>query len=226
VSDNDFHEVDCSSPSALPEAEQAILHDTIVKSLTKLGFRDGIYHCEARVGDSTVEWRLSESGTQELVPRLKPRTRLPSSFLIEVNPRTPGLNASDIIETTWGVDYFSVLLAIRVRDSERVRALAQPYRGGAQYFANMIWVTAYFDSSKKGIWETGDMTEELVQRRPDLAKHISKHLTYLRKGDTVPHPSTGVNTFIAYLNVFSRTSRAHVLEITAEVRKELKMEWS
>ncbi|TVY40498.1 Fumipyrrole biosynthesis protein C [Lachnellula occidentalis] len=226
VSDNDFHEVDCCSPSALPATEQAILHDTIVASLTNLGFRHGLYHCEARVGDSTVEWRRLPSGAQELVPRSQPSARSPSSFLIEVNPRPPGINSSDIIETTWGVDYFSVLLAIRVRDAERVHALAQPYRDGAQYFANMIFVSAHFDGAKKGVWETGDMTEELIRRRPDLGRCISKHITYLRKGDRVPHPSTGVNTFVGYLNVFSRTSRAHVLEITAEVRRELRMEWS
>jgi hypothetical protein len=154
--------------------------------------------------------------------------RPPTSFLIEVNPRPPGINSSDIIETTWGVDYFSVLLAIRVRDSERVRALAQSYRNGPQYFADMIFVSAHFDESKKGVFESGEVTEELVQRRPDLAKHISKHLTYFRKGDVAPHPSTGVNTFVAYLNLFSRESRSHVLDIAAEVRKELnlKIEWS
>jgi hypothetical protein len=90
----------------------------------------------------------------------------------------------------------------------------------------MIFISAVFDKSKKGVWESGEVTEELVQRRPDLARHISKHLTFMRKGDSMPHPSTGVNTFVAYLNVFSRTSRAHVLDIAAAVRKELRIEYS
>ncbi|CRG87736.1 hypothetical protein PISL3812_04756 [Talaromyces islandicus] len=221
-----FHERDCCSPTELPKIEQEVLYDSITKTLTKLGFRNGLYHCEARVADSTVEWRRTESGAQELVPRSAHSSRSPSSFLIEINPRPPGCNSSDIIETTWGVDYWSVLLAIRLRDSERVHAFSQPYRKGAQYFADMLFISAVFDKSKKGIWESGEVTAELAQRRPDIARHISKHLTFMEKGDRIPHPSTGVNTFVAYLNVFSRTSRAHVLDIAAAVRRELKIEYS
>ena len=138
------------------------------------------------------------------------------------------MNSSDVIETTWGVDYWSLLLAIRLRESERVPILAQPYRSGPQYHGDMIFVSASFDKSKNGIWESGLVTDELCQRRPDLAKNISKHLTYARKGDKIPHPSTGVNTFVAYLNLFSRESRGHVLELAAEVRRELDnmIEWS
>lgn len=171
--------------------------------------------------NSTVEWRNTESGSFELVPRSVPRTETPSSFLIECNIRPPGLNSSDIVETTWGVDYWALLVAIPLRETERVRALSQPYREGPQYFGDMIFVSAVFDDSKNGIWESGEITEELVQRRPDLAKHISKALTYKTKGDRIPHPSSGTNTFVAYLNLFSRTSRAHVLDVAAEVRREI-----
>ncbi|QKX59852.1 uncharacterized protein TRUGW13939_06994 [Talaromyces rugulosus] len=221
-----FHERDCCSPTELPKPEQAVLHDSIAKTLNRLGFRNGIYHCEARVDDSTVEWRRTESNAPELVPRSTHSSRPPSSWLIEINPRPPGCNSSDVIETTWGVDYWAVLLSIRLHDSDRVRAFSQPYRNGPQYFADMIFISAAFDKSKNGVWESGEVTEELVQRRPDLGRHISKHLTFMRKGDSMPHPSTGVNTFVAYLNVFSRRSRAHVLDIAAAVRKELRIEYS
>lgn len=209
------------SPSELPKKEQHILRDSIVGSLLKLGFRNGIYHCEARVNNSTCEWKASESGSPTLVPRSVPPEKPPSAFLMDCNIRPPGLNSSDVVETTWGVDYWALLLAIPLRESARVRALAQPFRRGPQYFADMIFVSAIFDDSKKGIWESGNITEELLQRRPDLAKHISKALTYVKKGDRIPHPSTGTNTFVGYLNVFSRESRVHVLNIATEVRREI-----
>lgn len=216
-----FHELDCVSPSELPEKEQHILRESITNTLLKLGFRNGIYHCEARVHNSTCEWRTSKSGSPTLVPRSEMPTEPPSCFLMDCNIRPPGLNSSDIIETTWGVDYWALLIAIPLRESERVKALAQPFRRGPAYFADMIFVSAEFDVSKKGIWESGAVTEELKQRRPDLGKHISKALTYKKKGDVIPHPSTGTNTFVAYLNIFSRESREHVLNIATEVRKEI-----
>lgn len=126
-----------------------------------------------------------------------------------------------MVETTWGVDYWALLIAIPLREEQRVRALAQPYRQGPQYFADMIFVSAVFDSSKEGTWQSGNVTEELKARRPDLAKHISKALTYVKKGERIPHPSTGTNTFVAYLNIFSRESRDHVLDIATEVRREI-----
>ncbi|EME40076.1 hypothetical protein DOTSEDRAFT_65943 [Dothistroma septosporum NZE10] len=216
-----FHELDCVSPSALPDEEQHILRDSIVNTLQKLGFRNGIYHCEARVANSSHEWRMTQSGSPALVLRSEPRTESPSCFLMDCNVRPPGLNSSDIVETTWGVDYWTLLIAIPLREEQRVKALAQPFREGPQYFADMIFVSAEFDKSKEGIWQSGNVTEELKAKRPDLAKYISKALTYKKKGDRIPHPSTGTNTFVAYLNIFSRESRAHVLEMATEVRREI-----
>ncbi|KAH6642802.1 ATP-grasp domain-containing protein [Boeremia exigua] len=216
-----FHELDCVSPSALPQTEQHILRDSIVKTLLGLGFENGIYHCEARVADSTQEWHNNESGAPVLLPRCEPATKPPSCFLMDCNIRPPGLNSSDVVETTWGVDYWALLIAIPLREEQRVRTLSQPYRNGPQYFADMIFVSAEFDASKKGIWQSGNITEELKERRPDLAKYISKALTYMKKGDKIPHHSTGTNTFVAYLNIFSRESRGHVLDIATQVRKEI-----
>ncbi|KXS97428.1 hypothetical protein AC578_8825 [Pseudocercospora eumusae] len=216
-----FHELDCVSPSALPTNEQHILRDSIFKTLLKLGFRHGIFHCEARIADSTHEWRITESGSPILQLRSDSCNKSPSCFLMDCNIRPPGLNSSDIVETTWGVDYWALLATIPLREEARTRALAQPYRNGPQYFADMIFVSATFDACKQGIWNSGNVTEELKQRRPDLAKHISKALTYKTKGDRIPHPSTGTNTFVAYLNVFSRESREQVLDVATQVRREV-----
>ena len=227
--DNDhdsFHELDTCSPSMLPADEQAVLYDSFHKTLLRLGFRNGIYHCEARMMNSRVEWRRNESGVQELYPRKVAKASPPGTWVIEVNPRPPGMKATAVVETSYGVDYWGLALIIALRDSQRVRALSEQFRQGAQYHADMVFISAAFDIGKVGIWESGDVTEELLQRRPDLAKHISRSMTFIKKGDKVPHPSTGVNTFVAYLNVFSRTSRAHLLEMAKAVRDEIKIEYS
>lgn len=174
-----------------------------------------------------MEWRFKASGAPEMAPRQTHDGKPAVSWLVEINTRPPGLDTCDIIKTTWGVDYWALLLITKLRNaSDRARALSQPYRGGAQYHADKVWVLAAFNEPKKGIWESGNVTEELALRRPDIAKHLSKHLTFAKKGDEVPHPSTGVNKFVAYLHVFSRESRAHVLDLATEARKELRIEYS
>jgi hypothetical protein len=162
-----------------------------------------------------------------MAPRQTHNSKPAVSWLVEINTRPPGLDTCDIIKTTWGIDYWTLLLVTKLRDaSDWARALSQPYRGGAQYHADKVWVLADFDESKKGIWESGNVTEDLAARRPDIAKHLSKHLTFPKKGDKVPHPSTGVNRFVAYMHVFSRDSREHVLDLATEARKELNIEYS
>ncbi|MCJ1245648.1 hypothetical protein MMC30_002852 [Trapelia coarctata] len=221
-----FHELDTCSPSTLPADEQAVLYNSFLKTLLGLGFRNGIYHCEARMMNSRVEWRRNASGVQELYPRNIAKTSPPSTWVIEVNPRPPGMKATGVVETNYGVDYWGLALIIALRDSQRVRALSEQFRQGAQYHADMVFISAAFDSAKVGIWESGDVTEDLLQRRPDLAKQISRSMTFIKRGDKVPHPSTGVNTFVAYLNIFSRTSRTHLLEVAKAVRDEIKIEYS
>jgi hypothetical protein len=222
-----FGELDYLLPSQLPENEQQAIYDSVLQSITRLGFRNGIYHCEARVDNSTMEWRFNASHVPEMAPRQTHNGKPAVSWLVEINTRPPGLDTCDIIRTTWGVDYWALLLITKLRNaSDQARALSQPYRGGAQYHADKVWVLAAFNEPKKGIWESGNVTEELALRRPDIAKHLSKHLTFPKKGDKVPHPSTGVNKFVAYLHVFSRKSRAHLLDLATEARKELKIEYS
>ena len=170
---------------------------------------------------------MDASGVPELTPREVKNGRSAESWLIEINTRPPGLDTCDIIESTWGVDYWALLLITKLPNaSDRAKALSQPYRGGAQYHADKVWVIADFDKAKQGIWESGNVTEELALRRPDIAKHLSKHLTFAKKGDKVPHPSSGVNKFVAYLHVFSRESRVHLLKLATEARNELKIEYS
>lgn len=50
---------------------------------------------------------------------------------------------------------------------------------------------------------------------------VNRYECLAKKGQKIPHPSTGANTFVAYFNVFSK-SRNEALVIAAEVRKEVR----
>lgn len=50
---------------------------------------------------------------------------------------------------------------------------------------------------------------------------VNRHGCLAKRGQRIPHPSSGANTFVAYFNVFSN-SRKEALEIAAEVKKEVR----
>ncbi|ORY06125.1 ATP-grasp domain-domain-containing protein [Clohesyomyces aquaticus] len=222
---DDFHELDTCSPSQLPVDEQTTLRSHFHQTLLRLGFRNGIFHCEARMQDSSVEWKAIDSGMYELQHSFKPAAAPPSVWVIEVNPRPPGMKATGIVETTYGVDYWALTMLMALRDSTRVHSLSQQFRNGAQYHADMVFFSATFDDSKEGIWKSGDVTTELLERKPELAKNVSRSMTFIKNGDKVPKPSSGVNTFVAYMNIFSRKSRREVLEIAKALRQEIQIEY-
>ncbi|KAM3420965.1 hypothetical protein BST61_g4197 [Cercospora zeina] len=220
-----FGELDYLFPSQLPEAEQRAVHDAVLRSITRLGFRNGLYHCEARIANSSVEWRDGPSGTPALRPR-QPRPDAPAeSWLIEINTRPPGGDTCDFIEATWGVDYWALLLLTKLADAAAwAHALSRPYRDGAQYHADKVWIIASWDAPQKGIWASDNITDDLMQRRPDIAKQVSQHRTFAKRGDRMIHPASGANSFVAYLHLFSRESRTHLLELATEVRNELRID--
>ena len=221
-----FHEMDTCSPSQLPIGEQTLIQEHFHKTLLRLGFRNGVFHCEARMEDSGVEWNAVGSGMYELRPRTKPAAAAPSVWVIEVNPRPPGMKATSVVETSYGIDYWGLTMLMALREGTRVRALAQSFRNGAQYHADMMFISAAFEDSKEGIWQSGDVTAETLARLPELAKHVSRSMTFIKKGDKVPKPSSGINTFVAYLNIVSRKSRAEVLQIAHALREEIQIEYS
>jgi hypothetical protein len=223
-----FHEQNSVFPSALPQKELDLIRDNFHKILSRLGFDSGVMHLEGRVDRSSVEYRL-ENGVLDLAPLpvingngtyTKPRETVP--WLIEINPRPPGMMGTQIIESTWGVDYWGIGMLISLRDKPRVRALSQTYKRGPQYTCVMVFISADYDPSCEGIFDSDDICAELFARRPDLAKRVSRSGCLAKRGQQIPHPDTGINTFIAYFNVFSRVSRREALELAAEVREEVR----
>ena len=205
-------------PSKLPEYEQAMLRESLTQSLIRMGFTNGYFHLEARVENSSMEY-ATNNGVLDLTQRSIPAKDAPSSWLIEVNPRPPGIQESEASKHTYGVDCWGLGLLFALNDNHRVKLLSHPFSQGPQYWCEMVFIPVL----NGGVYESGDVCTELLARRPDLAAHVMGCFCFLKKGDTVPHPGTGVNAWVAYFNVFSRESREHVLKIGEAVRRECRV---
>ncbi|OQE21559.1 hypothetical protein PENFLA_c014G01645 [Penicillium flavigenum] len=168
-----FQELDGVYPSQLPAAEQSLLRVWFHNTLLRLGLRNGVMHLEGRVDNSAFEYR-SENGLLDLHARGGASKDDPSPWLIEINPRPLGLKAAEIIESTYGIDYWGLALIIAVHDKERAKALTRPFLNGPQYTSILVLIqTDYDQSSCEGIFDSEDICLELCTRRPDLAKQIS-----------------------------------------------------
>ena len=203
-------------PSKLPPSELNMLRDSLLHSLLQLGFKSGVFHLEARIKASAMEYVVKD-GITDLEYRTNPSKAVPSSWLIEINPRPPGIQASDAVESTYGVDYVGLGLLFPLNDMKRAKALSQPFANGPQYWCEMVFIPV----ERGGTFDSDNVCDELEERRPDLAQHMSKRVCFFKKGEAVPSPSSGHNAWVAYFNVFSRISRADVLEIAESIRHEV-----
>lgn len=217
---SNFHELCSVYPSNLPEAEIELLRKSFLDVLLSLGLRSGVMHLEGRIENSTVQY-VTRDGVSVLSQRAKAGAP-PKAWLIEINPRPLGMTGSQIVESTYGIDYWGLALLLAVDDKTRVRALASPYSKGPQYTSVMVFIPADFPASCEGIFDSDDICKDLISRRSDLGEFISRCGCLVKKGQRIPHPSTGRNTFLAYFNVFSRKSHEEALNIAKEVREAVR----
>lgn len=91
---------------------------------------------------------------------------------------------------TYGFDYCGLALLFALDDKQRTTQLSRPFAQGAQYWCEMVFIPV----EKGGMFESGNVCEELFSRRPDLAACVSASFCFLRQGDQVKDPSTGVNS--------------------------------
>jgi hypothetical protein len=204
-------------PSNLPDRELDILRDSLLQSLLRLDLKSGMYHLEARVQHSRMEYVL-KNDIMDLSHRQSPPNAEPRAWLIEINPRPPGIQTSDATACTYGIDYWGLGLLFPLADTARIRALSIPFVSGPQYWCEIVFIPV----EHGGVFDSDDVCVELMQRRPDLAAHISKAVCHWKRGEKVPAPELGVTAWVAYFLVFSRMSRAHVLELAQTVRQEVR----
>ncbi|KAJ6617095.1 ATP-grasp domain-containing protein [Mycena sp. CBHHK59/15] len=220
-----FFETSELTPSGLPPTEREIVRASLHKILLELGFAWGLYHIEGRLKDSTMEYRADDSGIVDLRPRLDPRHKSPSCFLLEINARVPGVGCSFSTIHTYGVDFYAVPLLACIRDAQRLALIATPFRfpgraDGSQYWCQVVFI----QPDRGGKFVSDDACGELVQRHPALAANISKKVTLYAKGATIPDPASGLCVVLAYILVYSRKSRQHVRELAEMVRTEFRYE--
>ncbi|PQE08004.1 Carnosine synthase 1 protein [Rutstroemia sp. NJR-2017a BVV2] len=213
-----FIEVANVLPSSLPEDELELLKTSLHQSLLRLGFTSGFFHLEARVQGSRTEYVKGKDGLIDLQDKQTPGSRSPSAWLIEINARPPGLQASWASRATYGVDFWGLALSFALDDKNTARVLAAPFKSNNQYWCQIVFIPV----QKGGVFESGDACQDLVQRHPELAVNISRSLCFFKRGDRVPEPSSGILTWIAYYLVFSRKSRRDLLKIAELVRQETK----
>ncbi|PQE28704.1 ATP-grasp superfamily protein [Rutstroemia sp. NJR-2017a WRK4] len=146
----DFLETQVVSATQLPAEEQAIIREQIHASILRQGFKSGVFHCEGRVRDSAVEFRTNTStGHMELVSVVTGSPQRPSAYLIENNARTPGYMVSSLARLTYGIDYFAIqmLCALGPEEIARFKAMATPFRNGAQYYSMVQYCGVQWEQS-------------------------------------------------------------------------------
>ncbi|OCL12795.1 glutathione synthetase ATP-binding domain-like protein [Glonium stellatum] len=215
-----FLETGIMFPSGLDPGEIELIRTSVYESLRKLGFSTGVFHVEARIRNSSMRFESGEDGTVDLRKHNREETVNPSVFLIEVNARAPGRQATNGVAQVYGVDYNAVQLLFAVGESERAKALSQPFRNGPQFWCESV----YLPATRGGVFKSDDVCAELIQRRPDLAKNIAECHCLFERGEIVPGPESGSLRWIASFLVFSRDSRSDALRLADVIRKEVRYE--
>ena len=225
-----FQELEMVYPSNLITPEKEMLKTQIHRFLTDSGFRNGIFHVEARIQNSAMEYNTVD-GVVDLRPKTQPPPpeQKPKVFILEVNVRCPGWMVIWATCYTYGVDYTAAQMLAALGDGTRFKILSQPFAFGAQANVESIFVP----SPKGGTIPSGiqPFCEELRDRRPDLMRVEDKGVEAVRiqtmqfPGEKIPDPSTGVLSFVASFNLAIReVERTEMLRVGQEIRKEVRVD--
>lgn len=217
TSKSDFLELDLFLPSTLPSHEQNVVKESLLRVLSKLGCRNGVFHMEARIRSSSMEYRTSRKMIDLVHKTESPQTDS-SMILIENNCRPPNMVCTFATAHTYGVDYYALHHLIALGDAARVRALATPPPAGPQYHCDIAMIPV----RTGGIFASSDAIGDLERRCPELLRNVIKCGCLFKRGDEVPDPSSGVLTWIAFFIVASSSSRHDVLESVQRLRSEFR----
>lgn len=227
--DADFWESVNVLPSALPTDEYAVVRESMHALLLKLGLQTGVFHLEARVRDSSMEYAeiSSSSGALPLLDlrrRQTPSSASPQCFLIEVNPRPPGFQCIPVTEGVYGVNLYELHMLSCVSDWARFRALSEPFQqhhsipNNARAWSELIWLRA----DKGGVCSSDDVCGDFIERciEPKDRAMITQAVCFFKRGDKVPDPTVGEVVSGAFFVVTSRASRENVLRVSSIVQTQ------
>lgn len=216
----DFQETLFVFPSALVAEEQRVLADSLHKSVLRLGFRCGVFHVEARLCDSQMEYRVQDS-TYDLHMRRDASTHNGArTFLIEVNPRPPGYGAACATAWTFGIDYWALHVLRCIGDEKRFRAFSKPI---VRDLSHAMALT-YIMPNKGGVLKSCDSAVELAARRPDLMSAVPFVAHSIRQGEYVRPPDAPDFQYLSKLLVESHKGRLHLLELVRDIRGQWRFD--
>ncbi|PLB52176.1 hypothetical protein P170DRAFT_453654 [Aspergillus steynii IBT 23096] len=209
----DFKETQLVFPSALPEAETLQLRQSLYESIRRLGYESGIFHVEARMRNSTYEYRQDESSKLDLQPKLTAPSKDPGVFLVEVNARPPGYVDASASAFTNGVDMFALQLLLALQDEARIRALSLPFKSRPHVVISAI------QADKSGTIVSQDPWRDFHQRKPELISRVFENPMNFKKGDWVADPKLNTTPWLSGFAVYSFDGRASALEAAGQVKE-------
>ncbi|KAK4203413.1 hypothetical protein QBC40DRAFT_304367 [Triangularia verruculosa] len=217
-----FQETQNVLPSALPKHELEAIQDQLRATLLRQGFHSGVFHCEARLRNSSVRYQDVGNGILDLVPNDQngqdgASDTQPEVYLHEVNARPPGYLESVAVLLAHGVDYYAVRMLLALGDAEeaRFRALSHPFRSGPQFHLSVMII----QQTRRGIMRSADAAKEFLEKHPDVRENVVDYYTRKKGGDILEGPDAVSLWWIAFFSVVSRTSRRDLLERVAFIEK-------
>ncbi|KAH9236370.1 hypothetical protein K456DRAFT_1723113 [Colletotrichum gloeosporioides 23] len=214
-----FMETLMDVPSALPVEERAMMRESLAKSIARLGFESGVFHCEARVRGSRAYYAVDpDAGVLDLRIRGGVSAEAPSCYLHEVNARPPGSINCVAALLAHGVDYYAIrlLLSLGSEEDARVRALSEPFLRSIPQYTLGISVLA---PTKAGFMGSDDAVREFLEANPDLERHVVHYQTVKEKGEVVQGPESSELWCVGYVIVASRKGRKECLRLDREIRE-------
>lgn len=219
----DFQEGLFMFPSQLPALEQTMVLNHIRECILLMGFRSGVFHCEARVQHSSMHY-MRDSATGIVDLEAKSQIDLTAAkadvFLIEINPRIPGYVGMYAAGWNYGVDLWALHVLQCVGDEVRFRALSKTFEDGAQHDSAVLLIMP----EKSGVLRSGDPHPRLQVENPSLAAAVPLCLNYFREGEHVTSPEgtgTSLETcFTSVMVVESKEGRNGLMRTVEEVRRE------
>ncbi|EWG44798.1 hypothetical protein FVEG_05786 [Fusarium verticillioides 7600] len=204
IADN-FGETVMVSPTLLSQKEQELIKSSLHQTLLKLGFRNGVFHVEARVQNSSMRYQEID-GLVDLADTGSPSPGVPEVYLIEVNARPPGLDCAFSTLHAYGVDLCALQLLQCLRDGDRFKAMCKPFLSVTQYWSANCLIPIH----RHNVLVPAGFCSKVLERMPDVAPLVYRSELFRQPG-TIVSPPLGVE-FLAYFLVQSRTDRRKVLQ--------------
>ncbi|KAI1481934.1 ATP-grasp fold domain-containing protein [Daldinia eschscholtzii] len=217
---NSFAELSTIMPSLLPEEEILLLTSSLTETLLKLGFKNGLFHLEARVKNSKMEYSMTDKGVELVHARNNTGVTVdPSVFLIEINPRVPGHQEVFAVEYTYGIDYFALHMLAALSpphapasqsDDENededdialktiVRSLCEPLPPQRRYPSHVVFIPL----DRGGTFAGAKPLPE------GLTQYVVESQVFLEKGEVLKDPAKeGRWPFVAYFVVVAKLTGA------------------